>query len=158
MITDTDGRPRVRIELDPTAETPLYQQLHDRVIDAVARGELRAGDALVSVRQLAVRFGINTATVVKAYDALRQEGIVRTSRRSGSVIARDPDSGPADERFVAGWSARLSALIAEGIAHGVPQTELEARTAAIATSFAQARAAAPGPDAASVREQRGNTP
>ena len=37
----------MRIELDPTAETPLYQQLHDRVIDAVARGELREGDALL---------------------------------------------------------------------------------------------------------------
>ncbi|MGH1526110.1 GntR family transcriptional regulator [Leifsonia sp. L25] len=129
----------MRIELDPTAETPLYQQLHDRVIDAVARGELREGDALVSVRQLAVRFGINAATVVKAYDALRNEGIVRTSRRSGSVVARDAGSGPPDERFLADWNARLSALIAEGVAHGVDQADLEARTAAIASSFARAR-------------------
>ncbi|MEY9952996.1 GntR family transcriptional regulator [Leifsonia sp. EB34] len=157
----------MRIELDPTAETPLYQQLHDRVIDAVARGELREGDALVSVRQLAVRFGINAATVVKAYDALRNEGIVRTSRRSGSVIARDAGSGPPDERFLADWSARLSSLIAEGIAHGVERSELEARTAAIAWLFDQAReqqeaaappAAAPPAAAPPAGDQKGNTP
>lgn len=152
----------MRIELDPTAETPLYQQLHDRVIDAVARGELREGDALVSVRQLAVRFGINAATVVKAYDALRTEGIVRTSRRSGSVIARDAASGAPDDRFLADWSARLSALIAEGIAHGVQRSELESRTSAIAWLFDQAReqnAAADRPPAApGAGDQKGNTP
>ncbi len=142
----------MRIEIDPTAETPLYQQLHDRVIDAVARGELRAGDALLSVRQVAVRFGINVATVVKAYDALRQEGIVRTSRRSGSVIARDADSGPADEQFLTAWHERLSAVIAEGVAHGVPQAELEARAARISTAFAEARADNPPGD------RKGNTP
>ncbi|KQR54178.1 hypothetical protein ASF88_04990 [Leifsonia sp. Leaf336] len=142
----------MRIEIDPTAETPLYQQLHDRVIDAVARGELRAGDALLSVRQVAVRFGINVATVVKAYDALRQEGIVRTSRRSGSVIARDAESGPADEQFLAQWHERLSAVIAEGVAHGVPRAELEARVASIAAAFEDARALNPP------REQKGSTP
>lgn len=141
----------MRIEIDPTAETPLYQQLHDRVIDAVARGELRAGDALLSVRQVAVRFGINVATVVKAYDALRQEGIVRTSRRSGSVIARDAESGAPDEHFLAGWHERLSAVIADGVAHGVTQSELEARAADIAAAFAQARAAS------RPREQKGHT-
>ncbi|WP_434318040.1 GntR family transcriptional regulator [Leifsonia sp. P73] len=152
----------MRIELDPTAETPLYQQLHDRVIDAIARGELREGDALVSVRQLAVRFGINAATVVKAYDALRAEGIVRTSRRSGSVIARDAASGPPDERFLADWSARLSALIAEGIAHGVERSELESRTSAIAWLFDRAReqhVAADQPGAApGAGDTKGNTP
>lgn len=142
----------MRIEIDPTAETPLYQQLHDRIVDAVARGELRAGDALLPVRQVAVRFGINVATVVKAYDALRQEGIVRTSRRSGSVIARDPESGPPDDRFVAAWRDRLSAVIADGVAHGIPRAELEASTAAIAAAFADARAENPP------REQEGNTP
>lgn len=148
----------MRIQIDPTAETPLYQQLHDRVIDAVARGELRAGDALVSVRQLAVRFGINVATVVKAYDALRQEGIVRTSRRSGSVIARDPESGPPEEQFLTGWTERLSALVAEGIAHGVSPSDLGARTAAIAMSFAQAREHGPDREHDAAREQKGNTP
>lgn len=141
----------MHIEIDPTAEMPLYQQLHDRLIEAVARGELRAGDALLSVRQVAVRFGINVATVVKAYDALRQEGIVRTSRRSGSVVARDAESGPPDQRFLTGWHERLSAVIAEGIAHGVPRAELEARTASIAAAFANARAENPG-------AQKGNTP
>ena len=82
----------MQIELDPISDVPIYQQLRDRIVEAIASGRLAPGQQLSPVRRLAVSFGINVATVGKAYDALRHEGLIRTTAKSGSVVAR----GPAD--------------------------------------------------------------
>ena len=126
------------IDIDPDSESPLYQQLRDQVVRAIADGTLHPGDGLASVRQLAVQFGINSATVGKGYELLRQEGFVRTSRRSGSVVAR----GPADEPtpgFSEGWTERLRTLLAEAVAHGMPDDGILAATDALLTDFAARR-------------------
>jgi len=115
----------MQIDIDPASETPLYQQLHDRVVEAIASGELPEGTPLASVRQLASAFGINLATVGKGYDLLRQEGLVRTSRRSGSVVARDAGSGPAAPAFTGGWATRLRTLLAEAVAQGMTDDEID---------------------------------
>lgn len=107
------------IVIDPTSSVPIYQQIRDRVVESIASGALREGDPLSSVRRLSMAFGINPATVVKAYDALRADGFVRTNRRSGTVVARDPsyDVAVGD---LAGWRARLHTLLAEAHAQGLP--------------------------------------
>jgi DNA-binding transcriptional regulator YhcF (GntR family) len=128
----------VLIDIDPDSESPLYQQLRDQVVQAIADGTLRPGDALASVRQLAVQFGINSATVGKGYELLRQEGFVRTSRRSGSVVAR----GPADELtpgFSEGWTDRLRTLLAEAVAHGMSDESVRSITDTLLADFAARR-------------------
>lgn len=114
----------MQIDIDPHSEVPLYQQLRDRVVEAIADGSLPQGTALASVRQLAGAFGINLATVAKGYDLLRQEGLVRTNRRSGSIVARDPGSGPAAEGFAAPWRGRLRTLVAEAVAQGMTDAQV----------------------------------
>jgi GntR family transcriptional regulator len=126
------------IDIDPDSESPLYQQLRDQVVLAIAEGSLKPGEALASVRQLAGQFGINSATVGKGYELLRQEGLVRTSRRSGSVVAR----GPADEPtpgFSAGWTGRLRTLLAEAVAHGMPEQGIRDTTDSLLADFAAGR-------------------
>ena len=126
------------IDIDPDSESPLYQQLRDQVVEAIADGSLKPGDALASVRQLAGQFGINSATVGKGYELLRQEGLVRTSRRSGSVIAR----GPADQQtpgFSTGWTDRLRTLLAEAVAHGMPEASIRQTTDSLLADFAAHR-------------------
>jgi DNA-binding transcriptional regulator YhcF (GntR family) len=128
----------VLIDIDPGSESPLYQQLRDQVVQAIADGRLKPGDPLASVRQLAVQFGINSATVGKGYELLRQEGFVRTSRRSGSVVAR----GPADELtagFSEGWSDRLRTLLAEAVAQGMGDESIRSTTDALLADFAARR-------------------
>ncbi len=114
----------MQIEIDPRSEVPLYQQLRDRVVEAIADGSLPEGTALASVRELAAAFGINLATVAKGYDLLRQEGLVRTNRRSGSVVARDAASGPAAPGFADAWTPRLRTLLAEAVAQGMTDAEV----------------------------------
>ena len=75
--------------IDQKAEEPLYLQIRNQVIAAIARGELVPGAALPSVRALASDLGINLHTVNKAYAVLRDEGYVLMRGRSGAYIA-DP--------------------------------------------------------------------
>ena len=126
------------IDIDPDSEAPLYQQLRDQVVHAIADGTLKPGEPLASVRQLAGQFGINSATVGKGYELLRQEGFVRTSRRSGSVVARGP-ADPPTPGFAAGWTARLRTLLAEAVAHGMPEQTIGATADSLLADFAAHR-------------------
>ncbi|KQV07470.1 GntR family transcriptional regulator [Leifsonia sp. Root112D2] len=128
----------MQIEVDPLSSVPIYQQIRDRMVEAVASGSLAPGDQLASVRQLAVAFGINVATVTKAYEALRHEGIIRTNHKSGSVIARGPQSGPPDAAFLDEWMPRLTTLLAEAVAQGMPPREIAERSSAVLADFGAA--------------------
>ena len=56
------------LDVDLTSEVPIYQQIRDRIVEAIATGEAAVGSGLPSTRQLAVDLGINFHTVNKAYD------------------------------------------------------------------------------------------
>lgn len=79
------------IEIDFNSDEALYLQLRNQIIMGIATMELREGDSLPSVRQLADMVGINMHTVNKAYTVLKQEGFVKVDRRRGAVIAVDFD-------------------------------------------------------------------
>ncbi len=79
------------IEIDFNSEEALYIQLRNRIILGIATSELKEGDTLPSVRQLAEDIGINMHTVNKAYTVLKQEGFVRVDRRRGAVVAINAD-------------------------------------------------------------------
>jgi GntR family transcriptional regulator len=73
-------------DIDPRSSIPLYDQIAGRIRLAVAAGDLREGQALPSVRQLAGRLRINPATVVQAYRALESEGFVELRQGSGTYV------------------------------------------------------------------------
>lgn len=75
------------IRIDKMSEDPLYLQIRSQIIGAIARGELRPGDSLPSVRSLAADLGINLHTVNKAYAVLRDEGYLIMRGRSGAFVA-----------------------------------------------------------------------
>lgn len=79
------------IRIDFNSEEALYMQLRNQIIMGIATSQLKEGEVLPSVRQLAELVGINMHTVNKAYSVLRQEGFVKVDRRHGAVIAVDAD-------------------------------------------------------------------
>ncbi|GAB3479075.1 GntR family transcriptional regulator [Nocardiopsis coralliicola] len=107
------------LSIDLDSEVPIYQQLRDRVVEAVASGELREGSRLPPTRTLGADLGVNFHTVNKAYDQLRREGLLRINRKTGAVIQRDPASGPPPPEFAAEWEERLATLLAEATAQGL---------------------------------------
>ena len=72
--------------IDARLPTPLYDQIASRIRLAIASGELRAGEGLPSVRQLAARLRVNPATIVQAYRELESEGFVKTRHGAGTFV------------------------------------------------------------------------
>ena len=65
---------------------PIYRQLRDRVVAMMIDGVLKEGDPLPSVRNVAAEYRVNPLTVMKAYQALVDEGLVETRRGLGMFI------------------------------------------------------------------------
>nr|WP_238361572.1 GntR family transcriptional regulator [Actinopolymorpha pittospori] len=137
-------RPQVILEVDLDSEVPIYQQLRDRVVEAIAAGLLRTGSPLPSTRALASDFGVNFHTVNKGYDLLRQQGLLRINRKSGAVVSRDRTSGPPEPDFVPDWTARATTLLAEASAHGVSDEEVLEICRGVLRSFAAQESAREG--------------
>jgi GntR family transcriptional regulator len=114
----------VLLSIEPDGPVPIYQQIRDRIVEAIAGGGQPAGSGLPSTRQLAVDLGVNFHTVNKSYDLLRQEGLLRLSRKSGAVVQRDAGSGPPRPGWADDWTARLQTMLAEAAAQGMPADDI----------------------------------
>lgn len=71
---------------DPTSDLPLFAQVAASIrADAVA-GRLAPGDRLPAARDMAGALGINVHTVLRAYQELRDEGLIDMRRGRGAVV------------------------------------------------------------------------
>lgn len=76
------------LELEPESPVPIFQQIHDGIVEGILKGQIRPGEHLPPVRRVAAEFGVNPATVKKAYDQLQQDGLARTEPRLGTVVTQ----------------------------------------------------------------------
>ena len=113
---------RLSIQVDVRSPTPIYDQIATQVRHAVAAGTLQKGDAVPSVRQLAVALRVNPNTVARAYRDLEAEGLVETRRGLGTFVAAAPRKLSASARKRALEPAAMK-LVAEAHALGFDQKE-----------------------------------
>jgi DNA-binding transcriptional regulator YhcF (GntR family) len=125
----------VQLLLDLDSEVPIYQQIRDRVVEAIAEGALAPGAGLPSTRQLAVDLAINFHTVNKAYDLLRREGIIRINRKSGAAVRPDVKRASDELRAGVGWETRMRTLLAELDVRGISKEEVTAYVEATLDGF-----------------------
>lgn len=110
-------------DLDPKSAVPLYEQIALRLKAAVATGELRAGDSLPSVRQLAGKLRINPATVVQAYRGLEDEGFVELRQGAGTYVRQVGSESRSRERIA--QARRLARqMVADAARFGLSRQEL----------------------------------
>ena len=110
------------IKLDFGSDIPIYQQIRDQIVQAVADGTFSDGDRLPAIRTLAQEAGINTMTVNKAYQLLKQEGYIITDRRNGAVVQC---GGRKKEAVMRQIQERLKLLVAEAQIAGISLEEFE---------------------------------
>jgi GntR family transcriptional regulator len=109
--------------VDPASGVPIFDQLAASVRGEVARGTLRAGDRLPSAREVAEALQVNIHTVLRAYQALRDEGLIDLRRGRGAVVTDNAGLSPelladihrlvADARRLGVGVGTLTALLRE---------------------------------------------
>lgn len=108
------------LKIDFNSDEAIYIQLRNQIILGIATEDIKEGDSLPSVRQLADNIGINMHTVNKAYSVLRQEGFVKLDRRKGAVIALDVDKIQAMEEM----RRDMAVLLAKGICKDIARQDV----------------------------------
>ncbi len=71
------------IILQDGSDVPVFKQIRNQIVMGISDGRLKPGEKLPTVRALAEEIGINSMTVNKAYQLLKQEGYIITDRRNG---------------------------------------------------------------------------
>lgn len=68
---------------------PIYIQIMDYIKRQMIIGELKEGDKLESVREMATKLKVNPNTVQRSYGELEREGLVFTQRGMGTFVTED---------------------------------------------------------------------
>jgi GntR family transcriptional regulator len=87
MDTTIRSERRFEFPLDLRSGVPVYRQIIDQVLGGISAGNLKAGDQLPTVRQLAVDLSINPNTVVRAYRELEIREVLATQHGRGTFVA-----------------------------------------------------------------------
>ncbi len=77
----------MEIVISNKASRPLYEQISTQVKGQIMKGDLKAGEALPSIRSLAKSLQISVLTVQKAYDLLQEEGFIETTAGKGCFVS-----------------------------------------------------------------------
>lgn len=108
--------------IDFNSDEAIYLQLCNQIIMSIANDNIREGDSLPSVRQLAEDIGINMHTVNKAYTILKQGGYIKLDRRRGAIIALDMDKLETMQAL----SDELRMIIAKAMCSNLTADEIHA--------------------------------
>lgn len=83
--------------INPNSGEPIYRQLTEQIKRMVAGGQLKAGDELPSVRELAAQYAVNPMTISKAYSLLEAEGVLARQRGKPMTIAQQTVLAPSEQ-------------------------------------------------------------
>ena len=75
--------------LDLATGVPVYRQIIDQILGAIASGAIQGGSQLPTVRQLAVDLSVNPNTVVRAYRELEIRGVLTTQQGIGTFVTAE---------------------------------------------------------------------
>ncbi len=122
MLAITDITKKIMIiNINFSAETPIYVQLRNQIIEGIAIGELKRGESLPSIRQLAVDIGVNMHTVNKTYKQLKTDGYIVIHKRRGVLI--NPNKIKWNGKYVEKLEEKIRPIIAESICQGLKEKD-----------------------------------
>lgn len=77
------------IHLEFRSSQPIYEQIIIQIKYLILQGYLKQGDAIPSVRKLAMQLEVTPGTVAKAYRELERGNVIETIRGKGTFIAAE---------------------------------------------------------------------
>jgi len=99
VYNDCVMAPDTQFELDRESGVPLGAQLADQLRRMVDGGELKPGDQLPSVRQMAGMARVNVNTVRTVYARLEQQGILSSEHGRGTFVRGSEAAGNGDREY-----------------------------------------------------------
>ena len=113
----------MEIVLSNSSDKPIYEQIAAQIRDAVAAGELAAGEQLPSIRALAAQLRISAITTKRAYHDLEAQGYVTTIPGKGCFVAEQNLDLLREERLRR-VEASLARAVCDARACGLSDDEL----------------------------------
>jgi GntR family transcriptional regulator len=77
-------------KLDFRSGVPSYVQIVEQVQTFLANGDLKPGDQLPTVRQLASELRVNFNTIARSYRMLDEAGLISTQQGRGTYLLDQP--------------------------------------------------------------------
>lgn len=109
------------ISIDFGSSEAIYMQLRNQIIIGIAQEQIKEGDSLPSVRQLADELGVNMHTVNKAYSLLKEDGYLTLDRRRGAVVSVSVDT---KVRHIENMNMGMRMMVAEAICKDISLAEM----------------------------------
>lgn len=75
------------LQIEPNAQKPKYQQIVDDIIEKIQQGILKRGNQLPTINEITNTLGVARMTAIRAYEELRERGIVAAQHGKGYYIA-----------------------------------------------------------------------
>lgn len=114
----------MRIIINNSLMTPIYEQIVEQIKALIRQGELRENDILPSVRTLSNELKISALTVKKAYDYLEEEGFTVTVHGKGSYVVATNTELLLEEQKKE-LEADLEAAILKGKRYGISKEDIK---------------------------------
>ena len=77
----------MNILISNSSKDPIYEQIRSQIVALIVKGELKEGEMLPSMRDLAKSLGISVITTKRAYEELQKDGFINTYPGKGSYVA-----------------------------------------------------------------------
>lgn len=113
----------MKIVILPQGTMAIYEQIVNQLKNAIVTGELKAGEALPSIRSLAAELGVSVITTKRAYEELEKEGLIRSVAGKGFYVC-EYNTDYLREKQLMMLEKRLGEVISEAKRAGLGCDEL----------------------------------
>ena len=106
------------INIQAKSSLPIYEQIERQIKDKIISGELKEGELLPSIRNLAADLKISVITIKRAYEDLEKEGMIYSVQGKGFYVD-NPDMNFMKEKKTLGLEEQLNEWVAQAKQSGM---------------------------------------
>jgi GntR family transcriptional regulator len=114
----------MRVIISNSSPDPIYEQINRQIKAQIISGDLAEGEALPSIRKLALELQISVITTKRAYDELEREGFINSVGGKGTFVAVQ-NQELLKEKKMKIVEERLAAAVAEARLMGIGLDHLQ---------------------------------
>ncbi|MGQ0634148.1 MAG: GntR family transcriptional regulator [Planctomycetaceae bacterium] len=133
----------MELQVTTAGREPIYRQLVAQIREGVARGRLKPGERLPSVRELSRKLVVNPNTIARVYTELERDGVLHTRQGSGVFVA-EPSSDLTRTARRRKLLERLDAFLTEAVYLGFSREDVVSTVAERARQFEWPRVSTAG--------------